>query len=41
MNPRVMDNGLTVSNVTLVLGASVVLAIVGWQIFVRRDIYQR
>ena len=40
-NPRVLDNGLRLSNVLILSSACVVLIIIGWVVFRRRDIYQR
>lgn len=40
-HPRVMDHGLNAGNVSLLAGASVLLILIGWWAFQRRDIYQR
>jgi ABC-2 type transport system permease protein len=40
-NPRVMDHGLNVRNVSLMLAAALVAVVIGWWAFRKRDIYQR
>lgn len=40
-NPRILDNGLHIGNVLLLTGVCVVLIVLGWWRFCRRDIYQR
>lgn len=40
-NTRILDNGLQLSNVSVLVAACLVLAFIGWAVFVRRDIYSR
>ena len=40
-NPRVMDHGLNAGNVSLMVAAAVVMVLIGWWAFRKRDIYQR
>lgn len=40
-NPRILDNGLSAYNITILSCACVVLIILGWLRFRQRDIYQR
>jgi ABC-2 type transport system permease protein len=40
-SPRVMDHGLNLINVSLLVGVSAVLVLLGWALFKKRDIYQR
>ncbi len=40
-NPRVLDNGLKLSNVTILACACLVMILLGWFWFSKRDIFQR
>lgn len=40
-NTRILDQGIQFSNLAVLLGACVLFVLVGWWIFVKRDIYQR
>lgn len=40
-NPRILDNGLQLGNVSVLVIASLVLIAIGWLVFRRRDIYSR
>lgn len=39
--PRIMDYGLDVGNVVILSGACIILTIIGWLVFKKRDIYSR
>jgi len=38
---RILDEGLHVGNALLLIGVGVVMVVIGWLVFVRRDIYSR
>ena len=40
-NPRILDNGLQLDNVSILAGACIAFMIFGWVMFRYRDIYQR
>lgn len=40
-SPRILNEGLSLSNVSLLAGVCLILVIVGWLVFEKRDIYQR
>lgn len=40
-NPRILDNGLQANNVAILVSICFVLALIGWSVFNKRDIFQR
>lgn len=40
-NPPILDNGLQAHNLIVLFGACLILVVIGWMVFSKRDIYQR
>lgn len=40
-NPRILDNGLQLSNIAILTSACLVMLAIGWWVFNKRDIYQQ